>query len=275
MPRRVAVVADSACDLPGEVAAAEGIVLVPLTVAFGATSFLDGVDLSPDAFWDRVEDDQEHPTTASPSPGALMDAWTRAARGAAGVVSVHLSSKLSRTFDTARAAAAESGVPVEVIDSRSVSMGQGLVALAAARAAELGGGPAEVGDAARAASRRLTVGAILETVEFLRRGGRVGRTKAAMSELLRIRPVLALEDGEPVLAGRARTRRRAIAEVLERAHGPAEAAAVFHARAPDADEAVRLVRAATSVEPLVGPIGPVTGSHLGPGALGIALMAPP
>ncbi|MGH2684209.1 MAG: DegV family protein [Actinomycetota bacterium] len=275
MPRRVAVVADSACDLPPEVAATEGIALVPLTVAFGATSFLDGVELSPDAFWERVDRGDEHPTTASPSPRALIEAWAAAGGGGEAVVSVHLSSKLSRTVETARAAAPEADVPVEVVDSRSVSMGQGLVAMAAARAASLDAGPAEVAGAARDAATRLTVGAILETVEFLRRGGRVGRAKAAMSDLLRIRPILALEEGEPVLAGRARTRRRAVDDVLEGVAGPAEAAAVFHARAPDADEVARRVREATSVEPLVGPIGPVTGSHLGPGALGIAVIARP
>jgi fatty acid-binding protein DegV len=96
-----------------------------------------------------------------------------------------------------------------------------------------------------------------------------------MSDLFRIRPVLALEDGEPVLVGRSRTRGRAVDDVIARVGGPAEAAAVFHAQAPDADEVCRRVRDATSVEPIVGAIGPVTGSHLGPGALGIAVMAPP
>ena len=247
--------------------------MVPLTVAFGTESFLDGVDLSPTEFWDRVERG-EHPTTASPSPGAMAEAWSAAA-GPGGVVSVHLSASLSRTVDTARAAATGAVSSVEVVDSRSVSMGQGLVAIAAARAAAGGAGLAEVTEAARAATDRLSVGAILETVEFLRRGGRVGKAKAAMSDLLRIRPVLSLEDGDVVLAGRARTRRRAVDEVLARVGGPAEAAAVFHARAPDVDDVVRLVRDATRVEPLVGLIGPVTGAHLGPGALGIAVMAPP
>ena len=276
MPRRVAVVADSACDLPPEVAAANEISLVPLTVAFGTASFLDGVELSPGAFWEKVEREEEHPTTASPSPQALIEAWrTAAEEGVEGVVSIHLSSKLSRTVDTARAAASGSAVPVEVVDSRSVSMGQGLVAVAAARAASRGDGPPEVARAARDAADRLTVAAILETVDFLRRGGRVGRAKAALTDLLRIRPILALDDGEPVLAGRARTRGRAVDDVLERVSGSAEAAAVFHAQAPDAHEVAGRVRQATSVDPIVGPIGPVTGSHLGPGALGIAVMAPP
>jgi DegV family protein with EDD domain len=272
--RRTAVATDSACDLPADLVSESGIRVVPLTVAFGDSSFLDGVELTADRFWDRVAAG-EQPTTASPSPRALVEAWTEMADDAEGIVSVHLSSALSRTVDTARIAATEMGLPVEVVDSRSVSMGLGLVALAAARAADTGASPERVAEEARAAAGRLQVTAVLESVEFLRRGGRVGKAKAALSELLRIRPVLSLEDGEPTLLARARTRRRAIDAALERTTPHAEAAAVFHARAPDADDVIRRVAEATSVEPISGLIGPVTGSHLGPGALGVAVMARP
>jgi fatty acid kinase fatty acid binding subunit len=269
---RVAVVADSACDLPPHRAQEAAIRLVPLTVTFGEESFLDGTELSPERFWDRVADGA-FPTTASPSPQALVDAYEgTTAQGALGVVSVHLSAHLSRTGETARVAAASASVPVVVIDSRSVSMGQGLVALAAAREAQRGADLEAVATAARSAADRLTVAAMLDTVEFLKRGGRVGPARAALSDLLRIRPVLSLEDGEPVLAARARTRGRALDEALRMVAGPAEGAAVFHARAPEAGQIAERLADACGVIPEVGLIGAVTGAHLGPRAVGLAVI---
>lgn len=271
----MAVISDSAADLPADVAARTGIVVVPLTVVFGSEAFLDGVTLSAEAFWDRTARDPEFPTTASPSPAEFAEAYRgAAARGARGVVSVHVSGALSRTVETARLAAAESPVPVEVVDSRSVSLGIGLVALAAARAAAAGDGLDGVAGVARAAARRTAVFALLDTVEFLRRGGRLGRAKAAVTDLLRIRPVLTLEDGEPVLAARARTRAKAVAEILARVDGPAEAAGVIHAGAPEAAEVARSVAKACGAEPIVSLVGAVTGTHLGPRALGVALLSP-
>ncbi|HEX2030655.1 MAG TPA: DegV family protein [Actinomycetota bacterium] len=270
---RVAVVTDSAADLPPDAAASAGVTVVPLTVTFGDEAFLDGVELPPEAFWERVRGGGELPTTASPSPEAVRGAYERArADGAAAVASIHVSGKLSRTVDTARLAAAEASLPVDVVDTRSVSAGQGLVVLAAAGAATAGAGLDRVVAAATSATSRLAVAAALETVDFLRRGGRVGAARAALSELLRIRPVLSLDDGEPVLAARARTRRRAIDEALARAAGPAEAAAVFHAGAREAEDVADRLARATGVRPSIGVIGAVTGTHLGPGALGVAVI---
>lgn len=269
-----ALVADSACDLPAAAARDAGIAVVPLTVTFGTTSFLDGVDIDPAGFWERVA--QEHPTTSSPSPEAFLRAYRAAAEaGAEGVVSVHVSGALSRTLFSARKAAEAAPVPVEVVDSGSVSLGQGLVALAAAGVAGAGGDVAGVAEAARAAASRLTLAAMLETVEFLKRGGRVGRARAAVADLLRIRPILTLDGGEPVLAARARTRSRAIAEIVEMVAGPARSAAVLHAHAEEAGAVAERVSAACGVRPLVAEIGPVTGTHLGPGALGVAVIRPP
>jgi DegV family protein with EDD domain len=272
-PREVAVVADSACDLPPD--NATGISVVPLTVSFGDESYLDGVELPPQRFWELVRTSSQHPTTASPPPGSFLEAYGRAAEeGAEGIVSIHVSARLSRTVESARAAAAEAPVPVEVVDTRSVSLGEGLVALEAIRAAaEEGADLGTVTRAAREAAAALEMVALLETVEFLRRGGRVGKAKAALSSLLRIRPILSLEHGEPVLVGRARTRERAVAEVLERARGPARAAAVWHAEAEDeARRVAERVGTEAGVDPLVAPVGAVTGAHLGPGALGVAIL---
>jgi DegV family protein with EDD domain len=273
---RIAVVADSACDLPETLAERAGIRIVPLTVAFGTESFLDRTELSPEAFWDRVSTDPRFPTTASPAPRDLAEAYrAEAGAGATGVVSIHLSGTLSRTLESARQAASASPVPVEVVDTRSVSMGQGLVALAAAGAAAAHHDLSSVAERARAASARLDVVAVLDSVDFLKRGGRLGRARAALSDLLRIRPVLALERGEPVLVARPRTRRRAMDEAIARVGVPAEAAAVFHARSPDASEAVARLREACGVDPEIGLIGAVTGAHLGPRAIGLAVLELP
>jgi DegV family protein with EDD domain len=152
-------------------------------------------------------------------------------------------------------------------------MGQGLVALGAAMAAADVPDLPTVAGRARGASARLAVVAVLDTVDFLKQGGRVGRAKAALSDLLRIRPVLSLEGGEPVLVARPRTRRRALDEAMARVGVPAEAAAVFHARAPDASEVAARVQMACGVDPIIGLIGAVTGTHLGPRAIGLAALA--
>jgi DegV family protein with EDD domain len=242
-------------------------------VAFGAESFLDGQELSAGAFWERIGGTTVLPTTASPSPHALLSAYRDAARATAdGVISVHLSGKLSRTADTARLAARDSPLPVEVVDTRSVCAGQALVVLAAARAASAGAPLEEVAGEARGAIARLVVAAVLDTVDFLKRGGRVGRGKAAMSELLRIRPILSIEDGEPVLVARTRTRSRAIEELLDRVCAPAEAAAVFHSHAPEAEDVASRVGERCGVGPAIGLIGAVTGTHLGPRAIGVSVL---
>lgn len=271
---RVAVVADSACDVPGDMAREAGISVVPLNVTFGTASFLDGVDITPAGFWERVAD--EHPTTSSPSPEAFLRAYrAEAERGADAVVSVHVAGALSRTLFSARKAAESSPVPVEVVDTGSVSLGQGLVALAAAETAGRDAGLPEVAASARDAAARLTLVAMLETVDFLKRGGRVGRARAAVADLLRIRPVLALDGGEPVLVARARTRSRAIATALGMVAGEARSAAVMHAQAPEAAEVAERVASVCGVRPIVAEIGPVTGTHFGPGALGVAVIRPP
>jgi len=161
---------------------------------------------------------------------------------------------------------------VTIVDSRAVSLGQALVALAASRSSQMGADREAVAAAAESAAAALTVCAFVDTVEFLQRGGRVGRAKAAISELLKIRPVLTLDEGEPVVASRARTRGRAIREILDRSSRPAVACAVFHAQAPEADAVASALAESCGVYPLVGEIGSVTGTHLGPRSLGVAVV---
>lgn len=270
----VAVVTDSACDLPPE--AAEGIAVVPLHVAFGGETYRDREELSAEEFWARMDEGGGLPTTSSPGPDAFLEAYARAAEeGAAGIVSVHLSERLSRAIQSARAAAERGPVPIEVVDTRSVSLGQGLVARAAHRAAADGADLAAAAGAAREAATRLEVVAMLDGVDHLRRGGRVGRAKAALSGLLRIRPVLGMEEGEPALVGRPRTRSRGVEDLLARARGPALATGVLHSGAPESEDLAERVEEATGSRPLLSLVGAVTGTHLGPRALGVAVLRPP
>jgi DegV family protein with EDD domain len=272
VPGPVAVVTDSACDLPPAAAAEAGVTIVPLLVTLGSQSFLDGVELTADEFWRRVEEGTV-PTTASPSIGAFREAYRQAAdRGASGVTSVHLSGALSRTADTARQAARDAPLPVAVVDTGSVSAAQGLVALAAAGVAAAGASREDVTRAAHGAVARLRLAAVVDSADFLARGGRVGPASTAVTGSLRIRPVLTIRQGRPVLHSRARTRSRAIDDAIEVVAGPAEAAAVFHSGTPEADDVAARLAGITGVEPLVGPVGPVTGTHLGPRALGLAAI---
>ena len=269
---RVAIVTDSAADLPSGLAEAEGIGIVPLTVRFGDRTFHDGVDLPMEEFWGRIARG-ELPTTASPSPLELLERYSAAeVAGAVSVVSIHVSGALSRTAETARLAAADAPLPVAVVDSRSVSLGQALVVRAAARRAAEGADRSDVAAEAERAVADLRVSAFVDTVEFLQRGGRVGKARAAISDLLRIRPVLSLEDGEPTLAARPRTRGRAVQELVERLGSPATACAVFHGGAPEAGALATELSRRCGVEPLVGEIGAITGTHLGPRSLGAAVV---
>lgn len=271
----VAVLTDSASDLSPAVAGPRHIRIVPLIVTFGDSSFRDGEDLDPRGFWARVGTGP-FPTTASPSPADLERAYRdAAAEGAGGVVSIHLSGSLSRTVQTAASASSGAPVPVEVVDSASVSLGQALVALAAADAAAAGATVGATAEAARDAAGRVEVYAMLDGVDFLRRGGRLGATKAALSELLRIRPVLTIVAGETTLVAKARTRGRAIDDMLARVDGPAEAIGIMDAEAPEADAVAATVRERTGLEPLRATIGAVTGTHLGPRSLGVAVLRPP
>jgi DegV family protein with EDD domain len=277
----VAVVIDSGADLPPDLASSHRIVVIPLLIAFGNESFRDGVDLPPAAFWERLAGRRGRdavPSTASPPPEAFANAYRRAADGGAdAVVSVHLSSELSSTADHARSGAREAGVPVpvQVVDSRLVGVGLGLVALHAARAASDGDGPERVAGAAKDAAGRVELSAALETVELLRRGGRVGPVRAALSDALRIRPVLTMRDGSPELVAKCRTRARALDHLVSRASGPAAAAAVtVGGPASQAGDLADRVAEACGVRPFVSPMGAAIGAHLGPGAIGVAVLRP-
>jgi DegV family protein with EDD domain len=269
-------VSDTACDLPSRTTEELGIALVPLHVRFGATELVDRVELSTADFWQRAATCDELPSTAAPSPGAFADAFRSAAEsGADGVVCVTLSSRVSATYEAAAQGAREAAldVPVVVVDSLSVTMGEGMVALAAAEAAARGSGVDGVVAAAESTKRRVAVYGAIDTLENLRKGGRIGNARAVLGTLLSIKPVIEIRDGVVEEESRQRTRARALRYLADkvRAAGPLQRLALLNGNAPDFDAFVELLSDVTPATPLVtADIGPVVAAHAGPGAVGVA-----
>jgi fatty acid kinase fatty acid binding subunit len=275
----VRIVSDTACDLPDELTEELGVELVPLHVRFGATELVDRRELGTKEFWARCAEAEELPTTAAPSPGAFQDAFQRLAdQGADGVVCITLSGKLSATYQSAAQAARDmaSRLPVEVLDSMSATMGEGLVVLEAAEAARNGASLEDVMSRAQAACRRLSVFGTIDTLENLRKGGRIGGAAALLGTLLSIKPVLEVRDGAVEQESRQRTRARSLRYLADkaRAAAPLDRLAAVGAEAPDLGEFVSLLSDIPSRSPLfVGDIGPVIGTHAGPGTIGVAWLA--
>ncbi len=272
----VRIVSDTACDLPEGLVEELGITLVPLHIRFGATELLDREQLGVKEFWSRCAASPELPETAAPSPGVFSAAFERlAAEGAEGVVCVTLSSKLSATNEAASQAARafSQNVPVEVIDSLSVTMGEGLVVLAAAEAAAAGATLADVVAAALSARERLAVFGVIDTLDNLRRGGRIGGAAALLGTVLSIKPVIEVRGGVVEQESRQRTRAKSLRYLADkvRAAGELERLAVLNGDATDFAAFVELLEGVSSAHPrLVGDIGPVIGTHAGPGTIGLA-----
>lgn len=270
----IRVVTDSSCDLPDELAATYGIGIVPLTIRFGDREFVDRSELGRAEFWGQLGSSADLPETAAPSAGAFRAKYEDLAKaGASGVVAICLSSNLSGTYQAAVIAAEQTDeVPVKVVDSQNVSMALGFQVLEAARAAALGKDLDSVESAALRARDRTNFVVALDTLEYLQRGGRIGAAQAFFGGLLHIKPLITMEDGVVAPVGRVRTRSRALTTLVQRAaalgSGLAEIAIVA-GRAPDAEEFRRQLM---SVEPthLVAEIGPVVGTHSGPGVIGFA-----
>jgi DegV family protein with EDD domain len=268
----VAVVSDSAADLPAAWCEAQRVAVVPLTVRIAGVDHLDGVDLTASEFWAACrQGGDEVPRTAAPSPAAFAAAFQRAGEaGASAVVCVTLAAGLSSTFQSALLAAREAPLPVEVVDSGSASAGQAFVVRAAVGAR--GGGPGAVLAAATETAHGVRLLGALADLTHLRRSGRLSGAKALVGSVLAVAPVVELADGGVSLAGRQRTLARAVdalANLVERA-APQEVAVVHG----DADPAMvdRLVGRlhAAWPDPPVQLLGPVVGAHLGPGTVGVA-----
>lgn len=276
----IRVVTDSACDLPQELADELGIEIVPLSIRFGEESLVDRRDLSPTEFWTRVAGSSVLPETAAPSPGAFEETFRRAgAEGAEGVVCVSISSALSATFQAAQlgARAVEGTVPVRVIDSRTVSIGQGLMAVAAARMAKQGKGLDDVAGAAEDLITRTRTYAALDTLENLKKGGRIGSAQAFLGSVLSIKPIIEIAGGKVEPESKQRTRSKSLRYLVDkvRQYPQVEDLAVVHGDAPDVDELLDMLGAIyPRDEIIVAQVGAVIGTHGGPRIVGLTFHIP-
>ena len=276
----IRVVTDSACDLPGRVVAEHAVTVVPLSIRFGETELVDGRDLTVEDFWARCAASPRLPETAAPSPGAFAEAFrSLAGEGADGVVCVNLSSRLSATIQAAQAAATEVAgtVPVQVIDSKTASLGQGILVLAAARMAAEGKGMEDVVGAVTDLVGRVRLIATLDTLENLKRGGRIGGAQAFLGSMLSIKPVIQVIDGAVEQESKQRTRSRSLRYLADKVAGAGgiESLSVMHAQAPDLNEFLDMLNPVVPRDQiLVGDVGPVIGTHAGTGAIGCAYLAP-
>lgn len=274
----VTIVTDSAADLPPELARELGIIVVPLSIRFGEEEFVDGVDLTPKEFWERCGASPGLPETAAPSPGAFRQAFERAGEaGADAVVCLSLSGALSATIEAARAGAAalSNNLTVRFVDSRSITLGEGLMAIAGARMAQLDKGVDDIAGALADQAARTKVYGAIDTLENLRKGGRIGAAAAAFGSLLSFKPVITIVDGAVEADSRQRTRIRSLRYLITklREQAPLDQVGVVHGNAPDLEEFLTMVdEVVPRSSVVVSDLGPVIGAHAGIGAIGITFL---
>jgi DegV family protein with EDD domain len=274
----IRIVTDSTCDLPPEIINQYDIRVVPLYINIGSKGYLDGVELTRQEFYRALPTYPTHPTTAASSPDKYRTEYASLAnQGATEILSIHISVALSAVVDTARIAAGQTEtIPVTVFDSRQVSLGTGFLVETAARLAAQGRSMGDIVDALNDQIKRSRVFAALDTLEFLKRSGRMNGAVAAMGTLLQLKPILTMYDGKPD-AERVRTTDRATQRLLEllRKAGTIERVAIIHTNALDRVAALRQ-QAAHWLPPgdiLTMDITPVIGAHIGPGMVGFVVVS--
>jgi DegV family protein with EDD domain len=272
----VRIVTDSACDLSDEEVQQHRIEIVPLTIRFGAQEFVDRVELSTHQFYEKLASSPDVPQTAAPAPGAFATTFRKLKDdGASEVVCINLSSALSATMQAAQngATAVADDIPVRVIDSKSITGGLGTIAVRAAEAAATGASADEVVAVAQDLIARQRIYGTLDTLENLKKGGRIGGAQALLGSMLSIKPLVDLSSGEVAEAGKTRTRKKAFAWLRDEVvrAGKIENLRVIHGEAPDIDEFLALLRERVDLADVqMSTIGAVIGAHGGPRVVGVA-----
>jgi DegV family protein with EDD domain len=272
----IGIVADSAANLPEDLAREVGIEIVPMYLKFGDEVYRDGLDLTPADFYQRLVRDGVAASTSTPSPGDYLEAYERTGRDQ--IVCVTVASSMSSSHQQARLAAERFDGQVEVVDSANAAMAEGFVALEAARAAEGSASLSAVVARATEIARRARLYATVDTFEFLRKSGRVTRLQAYAATVLDIKPVFAFRNGDAVPVSRSRTKRKALTRIVddalaEMAGKPVHLAALHAAARPEAEDVADRIRArANVVEMVVTEVTPVIGAHTGPGLVGVAFF---
>ena len=277
---RVAIFTDSASDLDPALAAADGISIVPLLVTFGAATYKAGVEMSAATFWERmVAPDAPFPKTAAASPGEFRDAYEAAfAAGAEAIVSVNVAGTLSGAIKSAEIA--RGMLPdreIYVVDSRSASMAQGILARLGVELAAEGLSAGEIAQRLEARTSDMRVYVALETLEYLKKGGRISGPAAAIGTLLSVKPIIRVKDGEVDTVDKVRTRSKARERLIELiTERPIERLAILHTVSPDVnafrDEVLRRAPGLDAADVTIDLVGPSVGPHLGPGCVGAAVL---
>jgi DegV family protein with EDD domain len=278
---RVAIFTDSASDLDPSIASAAGIGIIPLLVNFGKDSFKAGAELSTADFWDRmVAPDAPFPTTAASSPGEFKESYEAAfASGADAIVSIHVAGTLSGTIKSAQIA--RDMLPdreIHVVDSLGASMAEGILAQMAVELASAGMSAAEIAEILETRAPDMVMYVALETLEYLRKGGRISGAQAAIGTLLSVKPIIVVKHGVVETGDRVRTRSKARERVIEMvAERPVERLVILHTVSPDVeafrDQLLARIPDAPAVEDVqIALVGPSVGPHLGPGCVGAVVL---
>jgi DegV family protein with EDD domain len=272
---QVRIVTDSLADIPAEILQELDITAVPCAVRFGETTFRDKIDLSAAEFYQKLVASPILPTTSQPPAGAFEEVYRSLALETNALLSIHVIGSLSGTFNAASLAAKNvPQIQIEVLDSQQVSMGLGWIVIGAARAAQADKSLAEVKAVAEDLMRRTRIVAMLDTLEYAQRGGRLGRGAALVGSLLNVKPLLTVLDGSIEPVENVRTQRRGLDRLIELVAegGPIEELSVIHAGALELAQRVKKMAAAMFPEEkmVLSEAGPVLGTYTGPGAVGIA-----
>ncbi len=274
----VKIVTDSLSDITSDIAEELGVTVVPLTVTFGHESFLDRITMTTDEFYRRLASDPIWPTTTQPPPGTFTEVYNKLAKETDEILVVVVSGKLSGTYQSALNAKdmVEGKCRIEVIDSLKVAMSQGLIVIAAAKAAQAGANLDELADLVRRAIPRSHLVAYFDTLKYLAKGGRIGKAQGMLGAMLSIKPILTVKDGEMSPLTKLRSRAAGMDYLCNFAAGLSniEALAVEHATTPDVADA--LVERISSLFPKEriyrSTISPVVGTYAGPGAMALSVL---
>ncbi|MCS1351380.1 DegV family protein [Mechercharimyces sp. CAU 1602] len=278
---QVRIVTDSTADIPAEMIEKLGIGVVPLKVHFGEETYLDGVTISPDAFYQKLMEDERLPTTSQPSPMDFVEIYRQAAaEGVTQILSIHLSSAMSGTYQSAMLAKSmvEGEIEVEVIDSKKPSYVYGMIVIAAARAAQAGQSLAQCTQLVYRMRDHVKVYFLVDTLEYLQKNGRIAKASALVGTLLNIKPILSVnEDGEVCPVEKVRGKNRAVGRIFELLQteltSPIQAAVIHACDDEQANKVEGKLKEAFEVHELVRTyVGPVIGAHAGPKAIAIAAI---
>ena len=269
----VKIVTDSTADLPDQLIQELGITVVPVYVRFGEEVYRDRVSISEDEFYERLTHDPVHPSTTQPGPQDFLEVYQKLSSEADGIVSIHVSGKLSGTCNSALMAKdmLDTGCPVEVVDSETLSMSLGLTAIVAVQMAEAGESLDKVVEAAKQAIPKIHLLALLDTLKYLAKGGRIGKVKALLGSVLSVKPMLAVKDGELVPAGQVRSRAKGMDKLFDFAKNAADIqdlAVVYNTTPDEAQDLAERIGSVFDREKIrMARLGPGLGVHGGPGAM--------